>query len=154
VWAWPWCARWSLRPSLPAWRSQSVRVQSLRDAVLRVVLVGLGEDSADKLRLGLVNHIPAVFAAIPDWREAPTRGLALRRPRLRRLRNLRGSFRVEGLLTKVRVKVVRGNVPCRNAKRVMKRLFKGRNTRKWDCVGPQTGYAACTRGDSKITARF
>jgi hypothetical protein len=65
-----------------------------------------------------------------------------------------GSFRVEGLLTKVRVKVVRGNVPCRNAKRVMKRLFKGRNTGKWDCVGPQTGYAACTRGDSKITARF
>jgi hypothetical protein len=65
-----------------------------------------------------------------------------------------GSFRVEGLLTKVRVKVVRGNVPCRNAKRVMKRLFNGRNTRKWDCVGPQTGYAACTRRDSKITARF
>ena len=65
-----------------------------------------------------------------------------------------GSFRVEGLLTKVRVKVVRGNVPCRNAKRVMKRLFEGRDTRKWDCFGPQTGYAACTRGDSKITARF
>jgi hypothetical protein len=65
-----------------------------------------------------------------------------------------GSFRVEGLLTKVRVKVVRGNVPCRNAKRVMKRLFKGRNTGEWDCVGPQTSYAACTRGDNKITARF
>jgi hypothetical protein len=65
-----------------------------------------------------------------------------------------GSFRVEGLLTKVRVKVVRGNVPCRNAKRVMKRLFNVRDTGKWNCVGPQTGYAACTRGDSKITARF
>jgi hypothetical protein len=65
-----------------------------------------------------------------------------------------GSFRVEGLLTKVRVKVVRGNVPCRNAKRVMKRLFKGRTTGKWNCVGPQTGYAACTRGDNKVTARF
>lgn len=87
----------------------------------------------------------AVFALVQsDFSEAPS-AYATKRC---------GSFRVEGLLTKVRVKVVRGNVPCRNARRVMKRLFNGRDTGNWDCVGLQTGYAACTRGDSKITARF
>jgi hypothetical protein len=87
----------------------------------------------------------AVVALVQSGLSAPPSAYATKRC---------GSFRVDGLLTKVRVKVVRGNVPCRNAKRVMKRLFKGRSTGKWNCVGPQTGYAACTRGDSKITARF
>ena len=66
-----------------------------------------------------------------------------------------GSFRMEGLRTEVRVKVVRGNVDCHTANRVMHALFKhGRERGDWECVGPQTGYAACERGRNKVTGRF
>ena len=67
-----------------------------------------------------------------------------------------GSFRVPGLFTAVRVQVKRGSVSCARAMQIMRALFahaRG-NVRGWSCVGPQTGYAACTKGNSKITASF
>ena len=65
-----------------------------------------------------------------------------------------GSFRVSGLMTRVHVTVTRGSVPCRRAKHVMKRLFNGRSTDPYKCVGPQTGYAACHHHRNRIRARF
>ena len=68
-----------------------------------------------------------------------------------------GSFRVEGLRTSVRVYVVRGSVGCATARGVMRSLFAGRGgrtVRGWRCVGPQTGYAACTKGPRRIRASF
>jgi hypothetical protein len=67
-----------------------------------------------------------------------------------------GSFRVSGLLTSVKVRVVRGSTSCREANRVMHSLFARKRSVVfgWRCVGPQTGYSACTRGRAKITGLF
>jgi hypothetical protein len=68
-----------------------------------------------------------------------------------------GPFRVEGLRTSVRVYVVRGSVGCATARGVMRSLFaagSNRTVRGWRCVGPQTGYAACTKGVRRIRASF
>lgn len=68
-----------------------------------------------------------------------------------------GSFRVHGLQTHVRVRITRGGVPCHRANHVMAKLFRGGANREapgWRCVGPQTGYAACTKGHSQVTASF
>jgi hypothetical protein len=66
------------------------------------------------------------------------------------------SFRVPGLRTAVRVRVKRGSVSCRRAMQIMRDLFAHArpNVQGWSCVGPQTGYAACKKGNSKITASF
>ncbi len=52
-----------------------------------------------------------------------------------------------------------GSVSCNTAKRTMKILFRhGGNTTTpihgWHCVGPQTGFAKCTRPRKSITATF
>ena len=67
-----------------------------------------------------------------------------------------GSFRVPGLQTAVRVRVKRGSISCGRALAIMRDLFvhARRSVQGWRCVGPQTGYAACTKGNSKITASF
>jgi hypothetical protein len=67
-----------------------------------------------------------------------------------------GSFRVSGLLTSVKVRVVRGSTSCREANRVMHSLFARKRSVVfgWRCVGPQTGYSACTKGRAKITGLF
>jgi hypothetical protein len=65
-----------------------------------------------------------------------------------------GSFHVSGLKSRVHVTVTKGSVPCRRAKHVMKRLFNGRNTSPYKCVGPQTGYAACHHHRNRIQAHF
>src|SRR4051794_27399064 len=67
-----------------------------------------------------------------------------------------GSFRIPGLLTPVRVRVVRGATSCREANRVIHSLFAHKRTVVfgWRCIGPQTGYSACTRGSAKITGLF
>jgi hypothetical protein len=67
-----------------------------------------------------------------------------------------GSFRIPGLLTSVKVRVVRGATSCREANRVMHSLFAHKRTvvLGWRCVGPQTGYSACTKASAKITGLF
>lgn len=66
-----------------------------------------------------------------------------------------GSFHQSGrLLTRVHVTVPRGPVSCSFARHVMKRLFNGHSTHGWHCIGPQTGYAACTKAGKKIVACF
>jgi hypothetical protein len=67
-----------------------------------------------------------------------------------------GSFRVSGLGTSVKVRVVRGATTCREANRVMRSLFAHKRSAVfgWRCVGPQTGYSACTKGSAKITGLF
>jgi len=66
-----------------------------------------------------------------------------------------GSFRMEGLLTSIKVKITRGDFPCKVARRVMEDLFHGRDTGNWSCIGPQTGYAKCTKSNrGAIVARF
>jgi hypothetical protein len=59
-----------------------------------------------------------------------------------------GHFRIPGLRTKIRVRVKRGPVGCTEARRVMRKLFhRGpySNPEGWHCIGPQTGYARCTK---------
>ena len=67
-----------------------------------------------------------------------------------------GTFREPGLLTKIRVRVTRGNVPCGRARQVMRSLFRHKRTHVfgWRCVGPQTGYAACHKRGNRIEAGF
>jgi hypothetical protein len=67
-----------------------------------------------------------------------------------------GSFRIPGLLTSIKVRVQRGSTTCREANRVMHSLFAHKRTAVfgWRCVGPQTGYSACTKGSAKITGLF
>ena len=56
-----------------------------------------------------------------------------------------GSFELPGVLKPVRVKITRGEFPCRIAMRVMDDLYHGRDVGHWQCIGPQTGYAKCTK---------
>ena len=66
-----------------------------------------------------------------------------------------GSFRMEGLLTSVKIKITRGDFPCKVARRVMEDLFHGRDTGNWNCAGPQTGYAKCKKSNrGAVVARF
>ena len=70
-----------------------------------------------------------------------------------------GHFRIPGLLTKIRVRVKRGPVTCRTARRVMRKLFNrgpGFNPEGWHCIGPQTGYAKCSKSRPRriIVAHF
>jgi hypothetical protein len=67
-----------------------------------------------------------------------------------------GSFRMEGLRTKVRVRVVRGGTSCRAARRVMRSLYERKRARVmgWRCVGPQTGYSQCRKGGARIEGLF
>jgi hypothetical protein len=67
-----------------------------------------------------------------------------------------GSFAVPGLLTRVHVHVSYGSATCSRARTVMRGLFASRRyvTPPWKCVGPQTGYAACTKPHNKIVASF
>lgn len=61
-----------------------------------------------------------------------------------------GGFSFPGLLTNVHVRVTRGPVGCERAKRVMKKLFNrgpGSSPENWNCIGPQTGYALCSKAD-------
>lgn len=64
------------------------------------------------------------------------------------------TVRAAGFVVKVRVQ--RGAASCREAKAVVADLFAHprRTVRGWRCVGPQTGYSACVRGNSKITGTF
>ena len=62
---------------------------------------------------------------------------------------------MEGLLTEIKVKITRGDFPCKVARRVMEDLFHGRDTGNWRCVGPQTGYAKCTKHNrGAVVGRF
>jgi hypothetical protein len=63
-----------------------------------------------------------------------------------------GSFSYSGL--DVRVYRVRGGIKCERLRHVMKRHFNGNSTGRWDCIGPQTGYAACERDRHKMVAKF
>lgn len=66
-----------------------------------------------------------------------------------------GNFRVDGLLTEVRVKITQGDFRCKIARQVMENLFQGRDTGNWSCVGPQTGYAKCTKPNrGAVVGRF
>jgi len=67
-----------------------------------------------------------------------------------------GTFREPGLLTRIRVRVTRGGVPCGRARQVMRSLFRHKRTRVfgWRCVGPQTGYGACRKRGNRIEAGF
>lgn len=70
-----------------------------------------------------------------------------------------GSFEMPGLLTKVRVRVTKGPVGCTQAYQVMKKLFDrgpGSEPEGWNCIGPQTGYARCSKSDPRrvIVAHF
>lgn len=66
-----------------------------------------------------------------------------------------GGFRLEGLLTKIRVKITKGDFRCKIARRVMEDLFRGRDTGNWSCIGPQTGYAKCKKANrGTVVARF
>lgn len=64
-----------------------------------------------------------------------------------------GKFHEAGLLTTVQVY---GNryVSCRQAKSVMNRRFAGNTPAGWHCIGPQTGYALCTKGRKRVSAHF
>lgn len=64
-----------------------------------------------------------------------------------------GKFHVSGLLTTVQVY---GNnyVTCRQAKSVMRRRFAGNTPAGWHCIGPQTGYALCTKSRKRVSAHF
>jgi hypothetical protein len=57
---------------------------------------------------------------------------------------------------RVRVKVTRGNVSCGRAKGLIRGVFRRPNSRidGWRCVGPQTGYAACTKSGNKVVGTF
>ena len=48
-------------------------------------------------------------------------------------------------MTPIKVKITKGDFPCRVARRVMEDLYRGRDTGNWDCIGPQTGYAKCKK---------
>jgi hypothetical protein len=61
-----------------------------------------------------------------------------------------GSFRLEGVLTPVKVRIRRGDFPCHIARRVMKDLYHGRDTGRWRCIGPQTGYARCEKSNRGV----
>lgn len=66
-----------------------------------------------------------------------------------------GSFAMPGLMTRIQVKISDGDFPCKIARRVMEDLFHGRDTGKWRCVGPQTGYARCDKSNrGTVIARF
>lgn len=67
-----------------------------------------------------------------------------------------GSFRMEGLRTSVRVRVVRGGTSCRTARRVLSSLFDRKRSRVmgWSCLGPQTGYSECRKGRARIEGLF
>ena len=69
-----------------------------------------------------------------------------------------GYFRMPGLLTKVRVRVVRGPVGSPGPASHEETLQPGTrsNPENWNCVGPQTGYARCSksRPTRVIVARF
>ena len=57
----------------------------------------------------------------------------------------------------MRVVVNRGKVSCKTAGEVMRKLFrKGPDPTigKWDCIGPQTGFAQCDYGNRRITGHF
>ena len=56
-----------------------------------------------------------------------------------------GTFSLTGLMTPIKVKITKGDFPCRVARRVMEDLYRGRDTGNWDCIGPQTGYAKCKK---------
>jgi hypothetical protein len=63
------------------------------------------------------------------------------------------TFHEPGLLTSVQVY---GNhfVACAQAVRVMKRRFNGDTPSGWSCIGPQTGYAKCTKDRKRVVAHF
>jgi hypothetical protein len=70
-----------------------------------------------------------------------------------------GSFRIPGLLTPVRVRVTKEPVACKDAYRIMKKLFNrgpGSDPENWNCIGPQTGYARCSKSNPRrvIVATF
>jgi hypothetical protein len=60
-----------------------------------------------------------------------------------------GTFHEAGLLTTVQVY---GNhyVGCDQAVNVMKRRFNGDSPSGWSCIGPQTGYAKCTKARKRV----
>ena len=64
-----------------------------------------------------------------------------------------GTFHESGLLSKVQIY---GNrfIRCGRAVKVMKRRFNGHTPAGWSCVGPQTGYAKCTKGRRRVVAHF
>lgn len=80
-------------------------------------------------------------------------GLSLVRPRSANASRFCDTFREPSLLTQVQVYANR-YVSCDRAVRVMKRRFDGDTPAGWSCVGPQTGYAKCTKGRKRVVAHF
>lgn len=80
-------------------------------------------------------------------------GIAVLRPNTAAASRFCGTFQETGLLTKVQVY---GNryIACGRAVHVMKRQFSGDTPAGWSCVGPQTGYAKCTKGRRRVVAHF
>jgi hypothetical protein len=67
-----------------------------------------------------------------------------------------GDFRIAppGQYPLLLVEVVEGNVPCREARRVMKAHYRSRDTGPWGCHGPE-GSAGCEKPSGEtIRARF
>ena len=68
-----------------------------------------------------------------------------------------GTFQFAQPRVDVRVVVNRGKVSCKTAGEVMRKLFRkgpNRTIGKWDCIGPQTGFARCDYGNRRITGHF
>jgi hypothetical protein len=64
-----------------------------------------------------------------------------------------GKFHESGLLTTVQVYANR-YIGCDRATQVMKSRFNGHTPAGWHCVGPQTGYALCTKARKRVSAHF
>jgi hypothetical protein len=80
-------------------------------------------------------------------------GVALVQPQDAAASRFCGTFREPGLLTKIQVYANR-YVGCDQAIRIMKRRLKGNTPSGWHCIGPQTGYAKCTKGRKRVVAHF
>jgi hypothetical protein len=80
-------------------------------------------------------------------------GIALVRPQAASASRFCDTFREPGLLTNVQVYANR-YVGCDQAVRVMKRRFNGDTPSGWHCIGPQTGYAKCTKARKRVVAHF
>jgi hypothetical protein len=80
-------------------------------------------------------------------------GIALFQPQPASASRFCGTFHKAGLLTEVQVYANR-YIGCGRAIRVMKRRFNGDTPPGWSCIGPQTGYAKCTKARKRVVAHF
>src|SRR2546423_13951539 len=79
--------------------------------------------------------------------------VGLAQPRKAEASHFCGKFHEPGLLTTVQVYANRF-VSCDRAVAVMKRRFNGDTAPGWHCIGPQTGYALCTKDRKRVSAHF